>query len=153
MSGAADHSGLRHTYRENAMRMRLLLAVAAASCAASATAATQFKEPWAIVEGGDESKVRKEFRPAITQIDGHSTRNTVRSDPLPPGKHVVTIRFETGRVAQAPSEVTREVEIEAEACTRYRIVAARTTGTNWEPKVYSEPIGECKKKFEQKAPS
>lgn len=135
------------------MRTRLLVIAAATLSAASAIAANQFKEPWAIVEQGDKSEVRKEFRPAITQIDGHSTRDPRRSDPIPPGKHVVTIRFETGRVAQAPSEVTREVELDLEACTRYRIVARRTEGTNWEPKVYSEPIGECKKKFQQKAPS
>ena len=135
------------------MRMRLLVAAAAALCAANAFAAPQFKDPYAIVEAGDRSQVREEFPPAITQIDGHSTRNPRRSDPIPPGKHVITVRFETGRVAQAPSEVSREVEIDLEACTRYRIVAKRTGGTNWEPKVYSEPIGECKKKFEQKAPS
>ncbi len=131
------------------MRMRIFLAAAAAVTAPHCLAAPQFSEPWAIVEGGDRSQVREEFRPAITQVDGHSTRNTVRSDPLPPGKHVITIRFETGRVAQAPSEVSREVEIDAEACTRYRIVARRTGGTNWEPKVYSEPIGECAKKFKK----
>jgi hypothetical protein len=136
----------------NAMRVRLLLAIAATACAANATAANQFAEPWAIVEAGDRSQVREEFPPAITQVDGHSTRNPRRSDPIPPGKHVITIRFETGRVAQAPSEVSREVEIELERCTRYRLVAHRTGGTNWEPKVYSEPIGECNKKF-PKAPS
>ena len=129
------------------MTMRLLLVAAAALSATGGLAAPQFKEAYAIVEGGDPSQVRQEFRPAITQIDGQSTRNTVRSDPLPPGKHVVTIRFETGRVAQAPAEVSRDVEIDFEPCTRYRIVARRTGGTNWEPKVYSEPIGECKKKF------
>jgi hypothetical protein len=129
------------------MRTRLLLA--AALSAASAFAANQYKEPYAIVESGDNSQVREEFRPAITQIDGHSTRNPRRSDPIPPGKHVITVRFETGRVAQAPSEVSREVEIDLEACTRYRIVAHRTGGTNWEPKVYSEPIGECVKKFKK----
>jgi hypothetical protein len=131
--------------------MRLLV-TAAALCAVSAIAATQFKEPYAIVEAGDRSQVREEFPPAITQIDGHSTRNPRRSDPIAPGKHVITVRFETGRVAQAPSEVSREVQMDLERCTRYRIVAHRTGGTNWEPKVYSEPIGECNKKF-PKAPS
>jgi hypothetical protein len=134
------------------MRMRLLVIAAAACCAASAIAAQQFKEPYAIVEAGDRSQVREEFPPAITQVDGHSTRNPRRSDPIPPGKHVITVRFETGRVAQAPAEVSREVEIDLERCTRYRIVAHRTGGTNWEPKVYSEPIGECNKKF-PKTPS
>jgi len=132
------------------MRMRLLLLAAAAALpAADAVAAMQYKEPWALVEAADRSQVREEFSPAITQIDGRSTRNPRRSDPIAPGKHVVTVRFETGRVAQAPSEVSREVELELEACTRYRIAAHRTGGTNWEPKVYSEPIGECVKKFKK----
>lgn len=131
------------------MRTRLLLAAAAAFCATGALGANQYKEPWAIVEAADRSQVREEFPPAITQVDGESTRNPRRSDPIAPGKHVITIRFETGRVAQAPSEVSREVQIEAEACTRYRIAARRTGGTNWEPKVYSEPIGECVKKFKK----
>ncbi|HZZ94624.1 MAG TPA: hypothetical protein VFE23_18820 [Usitatibacter sp.] len=118
-----------------------------AFAATAAAAAGMYDQPWSIVEGADESTVRKEFRPAITQIDGKSTRNTVESDPLAPGKHQVKIRFQTGRVAQSPADEERLLELELEACTRYRIAAQRTTGTNWQPKVYTEKIGECAQKF------
>jgi hypothetical protein len=108
-----------------------------------------YDQPYALVERADPSSIREEFPAAITQIDGKSTRNTRKSDPIEPGKHKVTIRFETGRVAQAPGEESRELDMDLEPCTRYR-VAAHRVGVNWEPKVYSEPIGECVKKFKKK---
>ena len=118
--------------------------------AALSAFAGPYDQPYAIVEVGDASKVKEEFVPAISQIDGKSTRNTRRSDPIEPGKHIVTVRFETGRVAQGPDEVSRKVEMDLEGCTRYRVVAKRKDSINWEPKVYSEPIGECAKKFATK---
>ena len=117
------------------------------ACAATAAAAGAYDRPWSIVEGADPSSVRQEFRPAITQVDGKSTRSTVESDALEPGKHQVKIRFETGRVNQSSAEAERLLDLDLEACTRYRIAAQRTTGTQWEPKVYSEKIGECVRKF------
>ena len=125
----------------------------AAACGfalAAATATVQagpYDSPYALVEAGDPNAVRDEFRPAITRVDGASTRDPRRSDPIPPGKHRITIRFETARVTQSPAETSRELDLELAACTRYRIVARRTGGTNWEPHVYQEPIGECAKKF------
>jgi len=127
---------------------------AALACAvlfASAAYAGPYDQPYAIVEVADRSATREEFPPAITKIDGQSTRNTRRSDPIAPGKHKVTVRFETARVAQSPAETTREVEMDLEACTRYRIAARRVGSTEWEPKVYSEPLPECVKKFKKKA--
>ena len=125
---------------------------AAAGCLALfalAAVAGPYDQPYALVEAGDPNATREEFRPAITQVDGKSTRNTRKSDPIEPGKHRITVRFETARVQQSPADVVRDVEMDLEACTRYRIVARRTDGTNWEPKVYSEPIGECKRKFKK----
>lgn len=107
-----------------------------------------YDQAWAIVEVADRSEVRKEFPPSISRIDGQSTRNPRRSDPLAPGKHRVTVRFETARVAQSPADEVRELEMTLEPCTRYRIAAQRTEGTQWEPKIYSEAIGECKRKFQ-----
>jgi hypothetical protein len=126
-------------------------ALACAALFASAAFAGMYDQPYAIVEVGDKSATREEFIPAITKIDGTSTRNTRRSDPIAPGKHRVTVRFETGRVAQSPAETTREVEMDLEGCTRYRIVARRVESINWEPKVYSEPLPECVKKFKKKS--
>jgi hypothetical protein len=117
---------------------------------ATGALAGQYDQPYALVEPADRSPTREEFPPSITQIDGESTRNPRKSDPIAPGKHRVTVRFETARVAQSPQETTRELDMELVACTRYRIAARRVGATNWEPKVYSEAIPECKRKFEKK---
>ena len=127
---------------------------AALACAAlftSAAFAGMYDQPYAIVEPMDRSTVREEFPPAITKIDGESTRNPRRSDPISPGKHKITVRFETARVTQSPAETTRELEIDLQPCTLYRIAARRVNTTEWEPKVYSEPLAECVKKFQKKS--
>ena len=127
---------------------------AALACAAlftSAAFAGMYDQPYAIVERMDRSATRDEFPPAITKIDGQSTRNPRRSDPIAPGKHKITVRFETARVTQSPAETTRELDMDLEACTLYRIAARRVNSTDWEPKVYSEPLPECVKKFKKKA--
>ena len=125
----------------------LALAVSSVSSATGVLAAGQYDQPYAIVESADRSDTRKEFPASITKIDGHSTPSTRRSDPLPPGKHKVTIRYDTGRVSQSPEETTRTLDLDLEPCTRYRIAARRTQGTAWEPHVYKEKIGECTRKF------
>lgn len=120
---------------------------AAFALASLGALAGPYDQPYALVEAGDRSPTREEFPPAITQIDGESTRNPRRSDPIAPGKHRVTVRFETARVAQSAADVTRELELDLVACTRYRIAARRVGATSWEPKVYSEAIPECNRKF------
>ena len=116
---------------------------------ASAAIAGPYDQPYALVETGDRNAVRDEFPLAVTQVDGKSTRDPRKSEPIEPGKHRVAIRFETARVTQGQKEIARELEMDLEACTRYRIVARRTAGTDWEPKVYSETIGECARKFKK----
>jgi hypothetical protein len=123
---------------------------ACAAFAATAALGGEYDKPYALVEAGDRSPTREEFPPAITRIDGESTRNPRKSDPIAPGKHKVTVRFETARVAQGPDESTRELELDLEACTRYRIAARRVGSTKWEPKVYSEAIPECMRRFAKK---
>jgi hypothetical protein len=128
---------------------RHVIAIALAAAAGSALAGP-YSQPYALVEGMDKSTVKEEMPAAITKIDGKSTRNVRRSDPIEPGKHTVTVRFTTARVAQGPAEESRELQMDLEGCTRYRIAARRVESVNWEPKVYSEPIGECVKKFQAK---
>jgi hypothetical protein len=115
--------------------------------AATAAVAGPYDQPWSLVEAGTRSDVRKEAPVAITQVDGTSTRNPRATDPLAPGPHKVTVRYETARGVAA--DATRELDLKLEGCTRYRVVAAYRTvaGPEWEPKVYPEPIGECRKKF------
>ena len=126
--------------------------LACALFVATGALAGPYDQPYAVVEAGDANAAREEFVPAISQVDGKSTRNVRKTDPIPPGRHRITVRFETARATQSPAEVAREVEMDLEACMLYRIVAKRTGGTNWEPKVYSEPLGECVRKFNRKKP-
>jgi len=117
--------------------------------ASPAALAGPYDQPWSLVESGDASEVRKEAKVAITQVDGKSTRNPRQSDPIAPGGHKVTVRFETARGVVA--ENTREMDMNLEACMRYRVVAQyeSKTGPKWEPKVYPEPISECAAKFKK----
>jgi hypothetical protein len=117
----------------------------------AAVLAGAYDQPWSMVEPGDRSEVRKEFPAAITQIDGQSVRDTRRPDAVAPGKHAITIRYETGRMNQSEAEATRVVDMELAPCTRYRIVAKRDSGTKWNPQVYPEPISECTRKFQKPA--
>ena len=124
--------------------------VACVAFAATGALGGTYDKPYALVEAADRSPTREEFPPAITRIDGESTRNPRKSDPIAPGRRKVTVRFETARVAQGADDSTREMEMELTACTRYRIAARRVGSTQWEPKVYSEAIPECKRKFDIK---
>lgn len=126
--------------------MRLLILVPAALIASSAFSAS-FKEPYALVESGDASEVRKEARVAITKVDGESVRSTRQADPIAPGSHRLMVHFTSARGQFRPEY--RELAVDLEPCTRYRVVAVyqSKTGGDWTPRVYSEPIGECRRKF------
>ena len=130
--------------------MKTILATIAAGMTAAGAFAAGYDKPYALVETGNASEVRKESPVAITRIDGESTRNPRKTDPIAPGKHIVTVSFSSARGVFSPDTI--DVPIEMEACTRYRVVAAyeRKTGGDWKPKLYPEPIGECKKKFAPK---
>lgn len=128
--------------------LHLLLAMGASTAAL----AGPYDQPYALVETGPASEVRKEATVAISKVDDASTRNPRRSDPIPPGVHRITVHFQSGR-GKFRDEF-QVLELDLAACTRYRVVAqyqSRTGGT-WQPKVYSEPIGECVSKFGKRAP-
>jgi len=94
---------------------------------------------------------RNDFlRGEITKVDGQSNRNARKTDPTQPGKHMITVHFESARAIFRPEYL--DIQMDLEACTRYRVVAQYEvkTGPDWKPKVYSEPIGECVKKFKKK---
>ena len=128
---------------------KLLFAAALSTFLVPVTFAGMYDQPYAIVESGDASDLRKEARIAISRIDGKSPRNPRKSDPLAPGKHTIAVHFESARGVFRPTLL--DVEMDLEACTRYRIVAQYEvkTGGDWKPKVYAEPIGECHKKFKK----
>ncbi|MDH4182153.1 MAG: hypothetical protein OEV46_09080 [Betaproteobacteria bacterium] len=126
------------------------LLAASLALLAGAAIAGPYDQPYALVESGDARETRKEAPATINRIDGASPRNPRRSDPLPPGKHLVSVHFESARGMFRPEY--QDIEIDMAPCTRYRLVAnyVSRTGGDWKPKVYNEPIGECRKKFAAK---
>jgi hypothetical protein len=139
---------------EEPVKKRIIAALAALpALVALSAAAGMYDQPWALAEMGNASPTREEAKVAITKIDGKSTRNTRKSDPIEPGKHKVTLHFESARGTFRPEY--REVDFDFQPCTRYLFVAKYEvpTGPNWEPRAYSEPIGECKKKFMKDKPA
>lgn len=129
---------------------KILVAAAFAAAASLPASAGPYDQAWSTVESGDNSEVRKESRVAISKVDGESPKNPRKGDPLTPGKHKVRVSFDTGRTVVADN--FRELDMDLQPCTRYRIVASYTNKTSpeWKPTVYTEPIPECRKKFGSK---
>jgi hypothetical protein len=127
------------------MKAHFLMAIPLLT-ALSATAGP-YDQPYAIVESGAAAEARNEGRVTIRKIDGESTRDPRRSDPVEPGKRTITVGFQSSRGMFRPQSL--DIELNLEPCTRYRIVASyeSTSGPTWTPKVYPEPIAECRKKF------
>jgi len=127
----------------------LLPAVLIAACATGGT----YDEPYALVEGGMRSAVRKEFPVLVNAVDGETTLSPRRyPTPLKPGKHVIEVYFSADSVAGSLEKHRRTIDLDAAPCTRYRIVARyeSLTHVEWTPVIYPEPIGECMAKFPQK---
>ena len=120
------------------------LAGALTACATGA-----YEDPYALVEPGLRSAVRKEAPAFIHAVDGQIPVSSRYSIPLTPGKHVLDVYFSTDSSAGAPEKHRRVVDLQAAPCTRYRVVARYTNFTHpdWEPVVYSEPIAECLERF------
>jgi hypothetical protein len=129
--------------------MQLKHFIVAFALPATSALAGMYDQPWAIVETGAPSATRNEARLAITKVDGQSTRDPRQTDPIPPGPHKVKISFDTARGVVGDTD--RELEMNLEGCTRYLVVANYESKTNpdWQPKIYSEPIGECVRKFKK----
>ena len=122
----------------------LLPAVLTAACATVGP----YDEPYALVESGMRSAVRKEFPAIVNAVDGQTTFVPRRyPTALKPGMHVIDVYFSTD-VGPAAKQF-RTIELDAAASTRYRIVARTTnlTHVEWTPVIYPEPIGECNAKF------
>ena len=117
-------------------------------------AAGPYDQPYGAIESGDRSQTRKHETVAISRIDGKSTNNPRRPDPVAPGKHAVEISFTSARAVVGDDLKT--IEIDVQPCKRYRVVAQYHTSASgkWDPVVQSvEDIGECKKKFTQGQPA
>ena len=111
-----------------------------------------YDEPYGTIEMGDRSVTRKHEPATINKIDGKSTDNPRRPDPVAPGKHAVEVSFSSARVTVG--DQLKTIDIDVKPCKRYRVVAHYTTSGKWDPVVQSvEDIGECKKKFLQRTPA
>jgi hypothetical protein len=135
------------------MRNAWVLLAAFAGLGPGSAAAGPYDQPYGLIESGDRSEVRKEATVAISRIDGVSTRNPRRPDPVTPGKHAVDISFASAAVV---GDDLKAIEIDVQPCKRYRVVARyqNKVGGKWDPVVASvEDIGECKRKFLQGQPA
>jgi hypothetical protein len=135
----------------NKMNLRgftVLLSALAAGCAT----VEAFDEPYTLFEGGFRSAGRKEIPVIINTVDGQALQDPRRSVAIKPGRHQLDVRFTTATGPDRKHRAT--LEIVAEPCTRYRIVARYTnlTHVEWMPVIYPEPIGECVARFGQTTP-
>lgn len=136
------------------MKKWMPLAAAAMLSCCPAWGQVEFSKPYGTIESGDRSQTRKQETVAISKIDGQTTRNPRRPDPVAPGKHSVEISFTSARAVVGDSLQT--IEIDVQPCKRYRVAAQYETATTgkWKPVVQSvEDIGECRKKFLKGSPS
>lgn len=123
-------------------------ALGLALCAACASE-PGYDSPYALVEPGSPSAARRELPVFIHDIDGQAPVSQRYGIPVQPGKHSVVVNFSSDSVAGSADKHVRTVQLDAQPCMRYRIVARHTqlTHVEWEPVVYSEPIGECSQRF------
>jgi hypothetical protein len=128
-----------------------VLASLSAGCASEAIDedAPSYDQPYALIEPGMASQVRRENPVLIHQVDGQIPVSRKYGIPVKPGKHSVVVHFASGTVEGNAEKYQRTLDLEAAPCTRYRIVAHHTGPAHmqWEPVVYPEPIGECSKRF------
>jgi len=130
------------------MKKTLVLLAMAAAFLPGIAAAGAYDQPYGLIESGDRSQTRNQETVAISRIDGASTRNPRRPDPVAPGRHAVEISFTSARVVVG--DTLKTIEIDVQPCKRYRVVAQYHTSASgkWDPVIASaEDIGECKKKF------
>ena len=129
----------------------LLLFLASLALATACAGPGTYDAPYALVESGARSAVRKELPAAINAVDGRSTLSPRYATALTPGRHRVDVYLSvpTG----AFYKQYRTIELDAAPCTRYRIVAAyqNLTHPEWAPVIYPEPIGECAARFASKS--
>lgn len=136
------------------MKRGLILFAAAALVAPLLAVAGPYDQPYGLIESADRSQTRNEEPVAISRIDGQSTRNPRKPDPVTPGKHSVEISFSSARAVVG--DQLKTIEIDVQPCKRYRVAArySNPTSGKWEPVIaVTEDIGECRRKFMQGTPA
>jgi hypothetical protein len=136
------------------MKPKLIVLAAGVLLVPQLVLAGPYDQPYGVIESGDASQTRNHATVAISRIDGQTTRNPRRPDPVAPGKHTVDISFSSARTVVGDQNKT--IEIDVQPCKRYRVVAQYHTAASgkWDPVVaVTEDIGECKRKFMQGEPA
>ena len=125
--------------------MKRLLAIAVLSV--TPVLAGPFDQPYVIIETDNMPSADSHLRPVIVnRVDDENSRDN--RAVVAPGKHKVTLYLPPRKGFRTATQQT--FELATEPCWRYYVAARLVSPTlqEWEPVVrYSEPMGECRKKF------
>ena len=106
-----------------------------------------FDQPYCIIETDTMPSADSHLRPVIVnRVDEENSQNN--RAVVAPGPHKVTIDLPPRKGFRTATQHT--FDLATEPCMRYYVAARLVSPTlqEWEPVVrYSEPIGECRKKF------
>ena len=125
--------------------MKRLLAVALFSV--TPALAGPYDQPYAIIETDTMPSADSHLRPVIVnRVDDQNSLDN--RAVVAPGAHKVTIDLPPRKGFRTATQHT--FDLNADACMRYYVAARLVSPTlqEWDPVVrYSEPIGECRAKF------
>ena len=125
--------------------MKRLLAMTLFS--ATSALAGPFDQPYSIIETDTRRSADSHLRPVIVnRVDDENSMSN--RSVVGPGPHKVTIDLPPRKGYRTATQHT--FDLATEACVRYYVAARLVSPTlqEWEPVVrYTEPIGECRKKF------
>ena len=120
--------------------------VAIALLSVTPALAGPFDQPYSIIETDTMPSADSHLRPVIVnRVDDENSQNN--RAVVAPGPHKVTIDLPPRKGFRATQHT---FDLTTEPCMRYYVAARLVSPTlqEWEPVVrYSEPIGECRKKF------
>jgi hypothetical protein len=125
--------------------MKHLLAIAVLSV--TPALAGPFDQPYSIIETDTMPSADSHLRPVIVnRVDDQNSQDN--RSVVAPGPHKVTLDLPPRKGFRTATQHT--FDLAADACMRYYVAARLESPTlqEWQPVVrYSEPIGECRKKF------
>ena len=120
--------------------------LAMALLAATPALAGPYDQPYSIIETDTMPSADSHLRPVIVnRVDEENSQNN--RSVVAPGAHKVTLDLPPRKGFPATQNT---LDLTTDACMRYYVAARLDSPTlqKWQPVVrYSEPIGECRKKF------
>ncbi len=125
--------------------MKRLLAISLLSV--TPALAGPFDQPYSIIETDTMPSADSHLRPVIVnRVDDENSQNN--RSVVAPGAHKVTLDLPPRKGFRTATQHT--LDLATQPCMRYYVAARLESPTlqEWQPVVrYSEPIGECRKKF------